>query len=83
MLAMFMPLDFLLRLLSSLFAIAVLGSGGYILYQWYGGKLIDNWWLILSAAIFLWSFLGFLPILLLRRQGRMNLNQTLAIESNG
>lgn len=67
---MFMPLDFLLRLLSSLPTIALLGGGGYILYQWYEGELLDHRWLILSAVMLLWSFLGFLPLLLLRRPGQ-------------
>lgn len=67
---MFMPLDFLLRLLSNLVTIAILGSGVYILYQWYEGELISDRWLFLGAGLLLWSFLGFLPILLLRRPGR-------------
>lgn len=67
---MFMPLDFLLRLLSSLVSIAILGGGAYILYQWYEGALISNSWLYLSLGLLLWSFLGFLPILLLHRPGR-------------
>lgn len=67
---MFMPFDFLLRLLSSLVTIALLGGGVYILYQWYEGELISNYWLYLSIGLLLWSFLGFLPILLLHRPGR-------------
>ncbi len=67
-----MPLDFLSRLLSSLLAIALLGGGGYILYQWHEGRLLDSRWLILSVALFLWSSLGFLPILLFRRPGQDN-----------
>ncbi len=67
---MFMPLDFLLRLLSSLLTIALLGGGGYILYQWATGALLATGWLILSTAMLLWSFLGFLPILLLHRPGK-------------
>ena len=68
--AMFMPLDFLLRLLSSLLTIALLGGGGYILYEWHTGALVSTGWLILSVAMLLWSFLGFLPILLLHRPGK-------------
>ena len=67
---MFMPLDFLLRLLSNLVTIAILGSGVYILYQWYEGELISDRWLFLGVGLLLWSFLGFLPIFLLRRPGR-------------
>ncbi|MDX2228176.1 MAG: alpha/beta hydrolase [Leptolyngbyaceae cyanobacterium bins.349] len=67
---MFMPLDFILRLLSSLVTIAILGGGGYIFYQWYQGELISDRWLYLSVGLLLWSVLGFLPILLLRRAGR-------------
>lgn len=67
---MFMPLDFLLRLLSSLVTIALVGGGGYIIYQWYEGDLISNRWLFLGVGLLLWSLLGFLPILLLRRPGQ-------------
>lgn len=67
---MFMPLDFLLRLLSNLVTIAILGGGIYIVYQWYEGELISDRWLYLGVGLLLWSFLGFLPILLLRRPGR-------------
>jgi pimeloyl-ACP methyl ester carboxylesterase len=67
---MLMPLDFLLRWLSGLLTIALLGSGGYILYQWYEGELVSDRWLILSLAMLLWSCLGFLPILLLHRPGQ-------------
>ena len=65
-----MPLDFLLRWLSGLLTIALLGGGGYILYQWYEGELVSDRWLILSSVMLLWSFLGFLPILLLHRSGQ-------------
>ncbi len=67
---MFMPIDFLLRLLTSLISIGILGSGAYILYQWYEGELVDDYWLYLGAALLLWSFLGCLPLLLMRRAGR-------------
>lgn len=67
---MFMPLDFLLRLLSSLISVAILGSGAYLVYQWYSGELVSNRWLILGAGLLLWSALGFLPMLLLRRPGQ-------------
>jgi pimeloyl-ACP methyl ester carboxylesterase len=67
---MLMPLDFLFRLLSNLITIALLGGGAYIFYQWYEGVLVSDRWLYLSIGLFLWSFLGFLPILLLHRSGR-------------
>jgi hypothetical protein len=67
---MFMPLDLLLRLLSNLITIALLGGGAYIFYQWYEGELVSARWLYLSIGLLLWSFLGFLPILLLHRPGR-------------
>jgi pimeloyl-ACP methyl ester carboxylesterase len=67
---MFMPLDFLMRLLASGLTVALLGSGAYILYQWHEGELISDRWLWLGVGLLLWSFLGFLPILLLRRAGR-------------
>ncbi len=67
---MFMPLDFLLRLLSNLVIIVLLGGGSYTLYQWYEGELVSDLWLYLSIGLLLWSFLGFLPILLLHRSGR-------------
>ena len=66
---MLMPLDFLLRWLSGLLTIALLGGAGYILYQWYEGELVSNRWLLLGLVMMLWSFLGFLPILLLHRPG--------------
>ncbi len=66
---MFMPLDFLLRWLSGLLTIALLGGAGYLFYQWYEGELVSNRWLLLSTVMMLWSFLGFLPILLLHRPG--------------
>lgn len=65
-----MPLDFLFRLLSNLVTIALLGGGAYIFYQWYEGELVSARWLYLSIGLLLWSFLGFLPILLLHRPGR-------------
>ena len=67
---MFMPLDLLLRLLSSLVAIAILGGGAYILRQWYAGEWVSDRWLYLGAGLLLWSLLGFLPILLLHRRGQ-------------
>lgn len=67
---MFMPLDFLLRLLSSLLAIALLGGGVYLIYAWYTGALLATSWFILSMAMLVWSFLGFLPILLVHRPGQ-------------
>jgi pimeloyl-ACP methyl ester carboxylesterase len=68
--AMLMPLDFLLRWLSGLLTIALLGGAGYILYQWYEGELVSDRWLVLGVVLLLWSCLGFLPILLLHRPGR-------------
>lgn len=67
---MFMPLDFLLRLLANIVTIALLGSGAYIFYQWHVGELISDRWLYLSIGLLLWSVLGLLPILLLHRPGR-------------
>jgi len=66
---MLMPLDFLLRWLSVLLTVALLGSAGYILYQYYEEELVSDRWLILGLVMLLWSCLGFLPILLLRRPG--------------
>ncbi|MBD2108677.1 alpha/beta hydrolase [Nodosilinea sp. FACHB-13] len=65
-----MPLDFLLRLLSNLGVVAILGGGSYILYQWYEGNLVSDRWLYLSIGLLLWSFLGFLPLLLMHRPGK-------------
>ncbi|MEP0919365.1 alpha/beta hydrolase [Leptolyngbya sp. DQ-M1] len=67
---MFMPLDFLLRSFAGLLTIALLGGSGYILRQWYEGEWQDDRWLYLGIGLLLWSFLGFLPVLLLRRLGR-------------
>ncbi|HEY9859831.1 MAG TPA: alpha/beta hydrolase [Candidatus Obscuribacterales bacterium] len=66
----FTPLDFLLRWLAGLFSIALLGGGIYILHEWYEGDLISNKWLIAGSVMTLWSFVGFLPLLLFRRPGR-------------
>lgn len=67
----FMPLDFLLRWLAGLFSIAFLGSGIYILHQWYEGELLDRAWLIAGWAIVIWSVVGFFPLaVLFRRPGR-------------
>lgn len=65
-----MPLDFLLRSLSNLVTIALLGGGAYILYQWHEGELVSDRWLYLGVGLLVWSFLGFLPILLLHRPGQ-------------
>jgi len=65
-----MPIEFLLRWLSGVLAIALLGSGVYILHEWYEGDLISDAWLIAGSAITLWSFVGFLPLLLFRRPGK-------------
>lgn len=65
-----MPLDFLLRWLIGPLAIALLGGGIYILYEWYEGELLDRAWLIAGWAMVIWSCLGFLPLSLLRRGGR-------------
>lgn len=67
---MLMPLDFLLRWLSGLLTIALLGGAAYILYQWYEGELVSDRWLVLGAVLLLWSCLGFLLILLFRRPSR-------------
>lgn len=67
---MFMPLDFLLRSLSNLVTIAILGGGSYMVYQWYTGELISDRWLYLGIGMLVWSLLGFLPILLLHHPGR-------------
>ncbi|HEY9662276.1 MAG TPA: alpha/beta hydrolase [Allocoleopsis sp.] len=67
---MFMPLDFLLRLLGNLVPLGILGGGLYILYEWYEQELVSDRWLYLGIGLLLWSFLGFLPILLLRRHGK-------------
>ncbi|MBD1844517.1 alpha/beta hydrolase [Cyanobacteria bacterium FACHB-63] len=65
-----MPFDFLLRSFAGLLSVALLGGSGYILRQWYEGEWQDDRWLYLGIGLLLWSFLGFLPILLLRRPGR-------------
>lgn len=67
---MLMPLDFLWRWLSGLLTITLLGGASYILYQWYEGELVSNRWLLLGTVMMLWSFLGFMPVLLLHRPGQ-------------
>ncbi|MBD2034988.1 alpha/beta hydrolase [Leptolyngbya sp. FACHB-321] len=64
-----MPFGFLLQWLTNLFTVAILGGGAYVLYEWYEGDLVSDRWLYLGVGLLLWSFLGFLPILLLRRPG--------------
>lgn len=74
----FLPLDFLLRWLSGLLSIALLGGGIYILHECYSEDLItfpidtlrDRAWLIAGWTMLIWSLVGFLPIALLRRFGR-------------
>ena len=66
----FMPLDFLLRWLTGLLSIALLGGGIYILHEWYEGELAALVWLILGWTMVIWSCVGFLPLGLLRRRGR-------------
>lgn len=67
---MFMPFDFLLRWLTGLLSLVLLGGGIYVLHEWYEGELINRVWLILGWAIIVWSSVGFLPIIfLLRRRG--------------
>ena len=66
----FMPLDFLLRWLTGLRSIALLGGGIYILHEWYEGELLARIWLILGWTMVIWSCVGFLPLGLLRRRGR-------------
>ncbi|MBD2021577.1 alpha/beta hydrolase [Leptolyngbya sp. FACHB-36] len=65
-----MPLDFLFRWLAGLLAVALLGGGIYILHEWYERELIDRAWLILGWGMVLWSFVGFIPLTLLRRFGK-------------
>lgn len=65
-----MPLDFLLRWLTGLLSIALLGGGIYILHEWYEGELLALPWLILGWTMVIWSCVGFLPLGLLRRRGR-------------
>lgn len=65
-----MPFDFLLRWLIGPLAIAFLGGGFYILYQWYEGELINRAWFIAGWVMSIWSGVGFLPLNLLRRWGR-------------
>lgn len=65
-----MPLDFWLRSLAGLLTVALLSGSAYILHQWYEGELVSDRWLYLGIGLLLWSFLGFLPTLLLRRPGK-------------
>lgn len=68
---LFMPLNFLLMWLVGLLSLGLLGSGFYILYEWYIGELVGEVYLFAGAAIVLWSLAGHLPLLLLlKRSGR-------------
>lgn len=66
----FMPFVFLLHWFTGLLSMLLLAGGGYVVYQWYERELLDQAWLVLGLVMVCWSFVGFLPILLLRRPGR-------------
>lgn len=67
----FMPLDLLLRWLTGMFSIALLGGGIYLLHEWYEQDLIDSVCLIVGWVMVVWSGVGFLPLIFfLRRIGK-------------
>jgi pimeloyl-ACP methyl ester carboxylesterase len=53
-----LPLPFLLGTLASIFSVALLASGIYIIWAWYVGQLIATAWIVSSVAMLVWSFLG-------------------------
>ncbi|MBD2103276.1 alpha/beta fold hydrolase [Leptolyngbya sp. FACHB-261] len=65
---LFMPLNFLLMWPLGLLSIALLGSGVYILYEWYEGELNSTLYLVIGLVLVLWSLAGHLPLLLLLRR---------------
>uniref|UniRef100_A0A8J7CZE1 Alpha/beta hydrolase n=2 Tax=Desmonostoc muscorum TaxID=1179 RepID=A0A8J7CZE1_DESMC len=66
----FMPHNFLLIWLVQLLSIAVIGGGGYILYEWYEGELVGTFYLVAGLVMVLWTFGGrFISLPMLRRPG--------------
>jgi pimeloyl-ACP methyl ester carboxylesterase len=53
--------------LTGLVSLAILGGGAYIVWAWYVGELIATAWLVLGAAMLLYSVLGRYLVLLMRR----------------
>lgn len=67
---LFMPPNFLLVWLAQLLSIGILGTGIYILYEWYERELVGVGYLVAGLAMVLWTFGGrFLSLPLLRRPG--------------
>ncbi|MHC5855206.1 alpha/beta fold hydrolase [Nostoc sp.] len=65
-----MPHNFLLIWLVQLLSIAVIGGGGYILYEWYERELVGTSYLIAGLIMVLWTFGGrFISLPLVRRPG--------------
>lgn len=71
-----MPLTFLTRFLFAILSLAILATGGYLLWIWYQGEWLRDadgvlvqvrhgWMLWTGAAALAWSFLGRLPMRLL------------------
>ena len=74
-----MPLLFLAGLGLGLFSLALLGSGGYLAWSWFEGRVVadadgtlqrlrEDWRLWTALGLLGWSFLGrtFVPLLLAR-----------------
>lgn len=78
-----MPLIFLLRLLFGLISLALLGLGGFLIWEWAEGapaagpdvsgaenvREREHWMLVAGAALLAWSFLGRPVMLLLLGRG--------------
>jgi hypothetical protein len=51
----FMPLTFLVMWLAGLFSLALLGVGGYLVWAWYVGEIVETVWLVVGIGLLLWS----------------------------
>jgi hypothetical protein len=57
------------RALAGLLSLALLSFGGYHVWAWYVGEIVETGWLIVCIALLLWSVSGHSLILLTRRRG--------------
>ncbi|MBH8565485.1 alpha/beta hydrolase [Nostoc sp. CENA67] len=67
---LFMPHNFLLVWLAQLLSVGVLGTGIYLIYEWYERELVGTAYLVGGLVMVLWTFAGrFISLPLLRRPG--------------
>jgi pimeloyl-ACP methyl ester carboxylesterase len=65
----FMPLTFLVMWLAGLLSLALLGIGGYLVWAWCVGEIVEVVWLAVGIILLLWSACGRSLVLLTRRRG--------------